>query len=326
MKTPRISVLTPCYNAAEFLRESIESVLKQTFQDFEFIIINDGSTDNTPEILHEYARVDNRIKILNQPNGGIVIALNHGLSEARGEWIARLDADDVAMNERFEKQLSFVEKRPNIVLLGSGCILIDQNGRSIKKYLYSSENKQITGGKSSFPHSSAFFQKAVALKLGGYRNRLNGAEDIDLWLRMGQIGLINCLPEPLIKLRKHSNSMTANNPKLGLVCMASRICHLRRQVGLFDPSEGTAEEWTQFCLWLEKKLNQNFYFETLSLMENLRNNFYFNKNQNKFCKTISLLFEATKYPQKFFRFGKIKFFRCALPKKLFLESKEHWPK
>jgi len=325
---PSISVVMPVYNCAKYVREAIESILNQTYQDFEFIIVNDGSTDNTQGILNEYANKDKRIKLINQSNQGIVLALNNGLSHAKGEWIARLDADDIAMPERLEQQLDYVKKRPEVVLLGSGYIVIDQYGNEIKKYRYPSNHKdiirQIEVGNSPFPHSSAFFRKSITQEVGLYRNRLNGAEDCDLWLRIGNSGLINCMPMALIKLRKHHMAITANNARLGIISTAARVSHFCRKTGLPDPSEMMEEEWKQFLEWIENKLREASYFDVMVIWEELRNCWYKNLNSNIFSKVFLCLFEAVKHPKAIFYIMKIKLFGTHLPKKLAEESRSLW--
>ena len=119
-QTPRISVILPAYNAEKTIIESIDSVLNQTFADFEFIIINDGSTDNTANIIKEYAKEDKRIKFIdNKKNQGIVPVLNQGIDLCRGEYIARMDSDDISLPTRFGKQIEYMEKHAECGVLGT---------------------------------------------------------------------------------------------------------------------------------------------------------------------------------------------------------------
>ena len=120
MTSPRISVLMPAYNSEQYVAESIESILNQTFTDFEFIIINDGSTDNTAKIIDEYAKRDERIKFVNNSkNKGLIGVLNEGLNLARGEYIARMDSDDISLPTRFERQIAYMELHPKCGVLGT---------------------------------------------------------------------------------------------------------------------------------------------------------------------------------------------------------------
>lgn len=113
-----ISVIMPVFNCEDYLEESIVSILDQTYPYFEFIIINDGSTDQSPEIIKKYANQDDRIIIINQSNSGIVTALNKGIDAARGEWLFRMDGDDVSLPQRFSMQIEEIGKRPGLILLG----------------------------------------------------------------------------------------------------------------------------------------------------------------------------------------------------------------
>jgi len=263
--SPKITVLMSCYNAADYLGEAIDSVLYQTFKDFEFILIDDGSTDNTLNIIKRYAQSDGRIIIVEKDNSGLADSLNKGIKIAKGEWIARLDADDIAFPKRLEKQLNYVKDKQDYVLIGSGCITIDKSGKKIKDYKYPSESRNIINwlvkGKSSFPHSSAFYLTSVVRRLGGYRPRITYAEDIDLWLRLSTIGKIGCIEEPLIKLRKHDGSITAREKKCAVSAYAAVVSFLLARDRISDPVEQDEDQYRFFMNWIEKHLLQNGYFE-----------------------------------------------------------------
>lgn len=264
---PKISVLTSCYNATEFLADAIESILSQTYEEFEFILIDDGSTDDTSAIIKHYAAKDNRIVFIEKGNTGLTDSLNVGISVARGEWIARMDADDVAFPDRFEKQINFVMGHPEVVLLGAGCITIDRKGREIQKYRYPATHdeliKQIEQCGTPFPHSTAFYKRSVVQSVGAYRNRLNGAEDKDLWLRLSSIGRIGCLSDPLIKLRKHSASITAaKGNRLTVLSYAAVISYFLRKNDYTDPVEERESRFHLFLSWSENKLLDAKVFES----------------------------------------------------------------
>src|SRR5918996_2481069 len=117
ISTPKVSVVMPAYNAAVYLDEAVTSILNQTFREFEFIVINDGSTDDTVSILDKYEKSDSRIRVYHQENQGMIAALNRGCRLARGKYIARMDADDISLPRRFERQLEFMEGHPQIGIL-----------------------------------------------------------------------------------------------------------------------------------------------------------------------------------------------------------------
>ncbi len=262
---PEISVLMSCYNASKYLAEAIESILNQTFDNFEFIAIDDGSRDNTSDILKDYARADSRIILLEKENTGLTNSLNIGLKTARGKWIARMDADDVSLPNRFEDQLEFVQVHAGVILLGTSCIVIDQSGKEIRRYEYTAVHhqliKKILRGFSFFPHSSALFLREPVLRIGAYRERLNGAEDKDLWFRLSSLGRIYCMKEPLIKLRKHAESVTVENQMSLLLAYAASISYLLRTEGYADPVDMRHQDYHLFLSWLEQKLVQEQTFE-----------------------------------------------------------------
>src|SRR5580700_7500503 len=130
----KITVLMPAYNAARFLPAAIASVLEQTYDDFEFIIVDDGSTDETPLILRSFANQDSRIKIITHPNMGMGRSLNEAMQEAKGNWIARIDADDVMMPQRLERQIVFLQENPHLAVASSLVYYINEKGRTIGKY------------------------------------------------------------------------------------------------------------------------------------------------------------------------------------------------
>jgi glycosyltransferase involved in cell wall biosynthesis len=169
-KNPKISVLMSVYNGDRYLSEAIESVLKQSFMDFEFLIIDDGSTDNSKKIIEGYS--DNRIKYFYKQNTGVSKSLNYGLKIAKGKYIARLDADDICYEHRLKEQYNFMETYSEYVLCGSTCDVVDINNDFIYKYIdipfANEEIIRIMKKKNCFVHSSTFYRKNIALKIGGY--------------------------------------------------------------------------------------------------------------------------------------------------------------
>jgi glycosyltransferase involved in cell wall biosynthesis len=271
---PAISVLMSCYNGGRWLGEAINSILVQTFGDFEFIVVDDGSTDDSLNIIKSFAERDSRIIVIAKPNTGLADSLNVGIAQANGMWIARLDVDDVALRQRFEKQLNYVRSFPDIVLAGSGCVIIDHESRELKTNKYPSSTRplirQMIMGGSQFPHSTAFYRAEAVRRLGGYRPRIYRAEDKDLWLRMSTIGEIGCLPEPLIKLRKHSESITAKEDKCAISSYAAMLSFMLVQAGKPDPVEQDEKIYRSFLLWLENQMIQDGYFERNRVWSALR--------------------------------------------------------
>ena len=153
-----VTVLLAVFNGEDWLERSIKSVLNQAYTYFEFIIVNDGSTDNTSKILHHYAQIDSRIRIFEKYNSGLADSLNYGLERARGSWIARLDADDICRSDRLQKQLEAVYQDPDLVLVGSSFHIINDNDHIVNSYHHSHSHASLLYRLSHclpfFPHSS----------------------------------------------------------------------------------------------------------------------------------------------------------------------------
>ena len=209
--TPQVSVLMPVRNGELWLAEAIDSVLNQTFRNFELLVIDDGSTDTTPELLLGYARRDSRIRMFRQEPLGLVSALNFGLTEAQAGVTARLDADDVAVPHRLDVQLSFLAKHREVALVGSWAENIDAYGQSkgqLQPAIEHNELVEILAKSNPFIHSSVAFRTAIARSVGGYRPAVEGAEDYDLWLRMSEVAKIANIPERLVRYRRHNANIS----------------------------------------------------------------------------------------------------------------------
>lgn len=210
MSAPKVSVLMTVYNGEKFVRESVESILGQTFQDFEFLIINDGSTDRTAEVLHGFQ--DPRVRIINnRENLGAYHSANNGLKLAQGEYVARIDADDIALPGRLEEQAAYLDRHPDVGLVTSGAEVIDENG-----LLVSVENDVLGPEQIYYSlhfhncifHSSVMFRKRTAMDIGGYDKTLKRASDFDLWSRLSTVSRIDCMCGPLIKWRDSAANMS----------------------------------------------------------------------------------------------------------------------
>jgi glycosyltransferase involved in cell wall biosynthesis len=188
MKYPKITVLMSVYNDERYLKKSVDTILNQTFTDFEFIIINDGSTDSTLDILKMYS--DPRIRIItNAEQIGLSKSLNKGLLLAKGEYIARQDGNDISSSKRLKKQFDFLEARPDLGLVGTWSYIIDAENRIIDKHAVFTEHNAIVTmllTENQFVHSSVMFRKDCIDKLGGYNEELRYAQDYDMWLRTSE--------------------------------------------------------------------------------------------------------------------------------------------
>lgn len=210
--SPVISVVMPVYNAARFLRDAVNSVLTQTFADFELIAVDDGSTDQSRDILESLAATDRRIRIISRANTGIVGALNDGLAVARGEFIARMDADDLSLPIRFERQLTWLRANPDHVGVGSYFNYIDQRSARVKWNPRLTEHDDIeaslmTGDGGTLIHPSIMVRREAIDQAGRYRIEAQWIEDLDLYLRLARIGRLANIPEVLVDYRFHKSSV-----------------------------------------------------------------------------------------------------------------------
>lgn len=204
--TPLISVVMPVYNGERYLRQSVESILNQTWRDFEFIIIDDGSTDATAEIVQQFE--DKRILVIrNSANLGLTASLNKGIAAAKGKFIARMDADDISLPERFEKQIGFFRTHPEIEALGTSTLYIDEHGnRTENNFLPTSHFciKWELNFNSPIAHPTVMMTRRVIKECGGYTPSFEYAVDYWLWWRISELAILGNLPEPLLLYRLHS--------------------------------------------------------------------------------------------------------------------------
>ncbi len=241
MKRPTVSVLMPVYNAEKFINEAVESILNQTFSEFEFIIINDGSTDQSEAILKDFQKRDQRVKVISGPNKGYSTRLNEGLGYAKGDYIARMDADDIALPERFAKQVAFLEDHPNYVAVGSRTLLIDEEGLAIMPFSEQTSHEEIdaahmTGRGGSISHPSVMLRRETLQSVGGYRENMEPAEDLDLFLRLAEIGKLANLPDLLLKYRLHPKSVGHSRRLEQQKAAMIAVIEAHRRRGLTPPS------------------------------------------------------------------------------------------
>ena len=220
MNPPCVSVIMPVYNAARYLGPAVESILAQTFTDFEFIITDDGSSDRSLSILQRYAQLDSRIVLVSRPNTGYAVALNEMLAISRGEFVARMDADDIALVDRFESQVMLLRSREDVVCVGGWHQNIDYAGRLLVETRLPTEDEEMKQllykGKCPFSHPSVMMRRNIVAQLGGYRVDFMPAEDLDLWLRLSEHGCLANVPEFVVKYRVHDKSISQTHLKTAL--------------------------------------------------------------------------------------------------------------
>lgn len=234
--TPVISVVIPAYNAAWCVARAIDSVLAQTFRDFELIVVNDGSTDDTATVLSAYG---DQLRILTQANGGLSSARNAGIHAARGDYIAFLDADDWWLVDKLARQIRLMESRPDLAFCSSAANIVDPAGKPQGRWdcgcddqppldAIFSANAFVAGS------GSAVLAKRHALEQAGdFDETLHSLEDIDMWMRLAAIGDYACIAEPLVVIMKRPDSMSRNLD----VMRNAAITVMRRNRDLLPPDK-----------------------------------------------------------------------------------------
>lgn len=199
----RVSVVMPARDAEPFVAAAVESILGQTYRDLELVVLDDASTDGTRRILESFAS-DPRVRILDGPGRGLLAALNAVCAGARGEYLARMDADDVALPDRLARQVGFLETHPRVGAVGGAVELIDEHGEHVGAAAYPVRPAEVAAALRSYnclPHAAVTMRRAAFESCGGYR--LSYTEDYDLWLRMAESWELANLPEPVLRLRSH---------------------------------------------------------------------------------------------------------------------------
>lgn len=310
---PKVSVVMPAYNAEKYIGEAIDSILNQTFTDFEFIIINDGSTDKTKDIILSYS--DKRIVYLeNEKNSGIVFTLNKGLDRSHGEYIARMDSDDISLPTRLKKQVEFLELNKDIGLLGTGIKVL--NGENEQVILYRTDPKELKAEllfSSCLAHPTVMMRKSV-LKDNNlfYDKNFQGREDFALWWEFAKVSKISTIPETLLCYRIHDNQITKKRDAESIINSKNLLdlrlkylninlsdyekkCMYKYCVGKFD--EFSKKDLECFIFTLKKIYKNNdktMYFSksvlkkifALAVLYILQNSFLSKKEENKILKSV----------------------------------------
>jgi GT2 family glycosyltransferase len=245
MNKPIVSVVMVVCNVERFLSEAIESILSQTFREFEFVIVDFGSTDTTKAIVSSCAAKDERIKFHTIPSCGLGTARNASCSLAQGKYLAVMDADDVALSDRLASQLSFMEQNAEVGVMGGGVEWITAAGKSLVTLRYPTDNRDIQAAlleHCSVWHPTAFMRKDAFDAAGGYRAAFAPAEDYDLFLRIAEHFQIANLKEVVLKYRIHPHQLSMHKRRQqSLRCLAARASALSRRKGQGDPINSLEE-------------------------------------------------------------------------------------
>ena len=212
MTRPAVSVLLPVYNGERFLREALDSMIGQTLSDFELLVVDDGSTDGTRAVLQEYA--DPRLRVVSTLHGGLVAALEAGLAQARSNLLARMDADDVSLPARLERQIGVLDANPRLGLVGCGVEVIDEQGNVKEANSLPSRDRDLRRRlllRNPFAHGSVVLRRDALQRAGGYSSSYGANEDYDLWRRIAREWELAAVPDVLYRYREHGSGVTATD-------------------------------------------------------------------------------------------------------------------
>jgi len=278
-RNPFISVVMPVYNGEKYLDEAIQSILTQTYEDFEFIIINDGSTDSSLEIIEKYKNQDERIILISRENRGLIASLNEGIEKARGQYIARMDADDISLPTRFEKQLKQMIVQ-NADFCGCNFIVIDEDGNSLLSRVMSTSknlNRVILARSTPFAHGSVLMKKSFLNKnnLMYGDTKYDKAEDYALWIQsIEKNAVIINVDDFLFKYRDIGESLSKNKINYLHAMSLSKMYINRNATQLFDIIQNNKKKLNEFELdnisyFLIKTFYKFNFFQVFSLLRKI---------------------------------------------------------
>ncbi len=237
---PKVSVIMPSYNGVRFVSQSLQSLLQQTFTDFEIVVVDDGSAQPTRDVLHAVAKTDSRIRLHFSEHAGLVATLNKALALARGHLVARLDHDDISLPTRLARQVAFLDANPNFVAVGCDIALIDAEGRLIK--LPKKRNMAEPHSPTAFPPKPMWMpgptvmaRTTVIRDIGGFREKMFAAEDRDICWRLGAAGPTHRILEPLVEWRSHGENTSVTKYQTQMASHAlGDLSAIARHFGLDD--------------------------------------------------------------------------------------------
>jgi len=307
---PRVSIIMACFNAEQFVAEAVRSVLGQTFEDFELIVVDDCSSDKSVEVVKSTSAGDQRVKILTTAsNSGASAARNLAFLHASGEWFAILDADDVFLPNKLAKQIARIDNTKGfITLIGAGCHIVNRQGEVQSTHRYPERSntlkRRLIGHVPFPPHSSLMYRASAIQELKGFNSRFDPAEDLDLWLRLRPYGEFACLPEPLVKYRVHENNTSSGVSKRGYTHLdyvtAASVCALLRDANQPDPSTGAEEQsWREFMAFISLKVQQTRMIEFRLWKKTWRNGHF--ANQIRPIQFLIFLRETLSHPLNMWR-------------------------
>jgi len=242
--SPIVSVIIPVFNCDQYVSDSIKSILSQNFSNLELIVINDGSTDGSWDIIQNYAKQDERIRFVSRENKGLVYSLNEGISLSRSDLICRMDADDVSLPERIACQVRRFEESAGLLVLGTQIIECDRDLHALRVSNYPVGDigirQLLKMNHSPFAHPTVMMRRSAIRSVGGYRSQFSHCEDYDLWLRLSELnGEFGNLDEAMLRYRRHSESVSKKHSVEQMIgTVVANLCHREEKVSGRDPIKG----------------------------------------------------------------------------------------
>ncbi len=216
--TALLSIIIPCFNQAIYLHDCLDSILQQSFSDWEAIVVNDGSSDDTNNIANAYCQKDSRIKLIEKQNGGLSSARNFGIQHATGDWLLFLDADDMLMNHHFQEIAKVISSKPDVNLIQTGYHHMNEDGKQILHAVMPSNNRELLPTiltQNIGPVHTLIVRRSVIIQMQGFDEKLNSCEDWDMWIRVGKFGIKKeAINKALVGYRLASNSMSRNAERM----------------------------------------------------------------------------------------------------------------
>jgi glycosyltransferase involved in cell wall biosynthesis len=317
--TPILSVLMPVFNSEQFVSDAIKSILKQSFKDFEFLILDDCSKDKSLEIIKDFKKLDPRIKAFqNEKNLGVVESRNKLINLSKGRYIAWIDSDDIALENRFEEQIRFLENHPEIGLVGTDAIIIDENGKETGKWLFETDPQKLKIElffHSPFLSSSVMIRKSC-LPQNFYDPRFPVSEDFDLYSKISEHSEAANIPEFLVKYRINSKGLSKSNTekmeqlsvqvikehaeRLGIKLEENTIKHLRKPKTASKIAFEEIAEIENSLILLKDMLLKNDRFEKTAVNEVIQKYWFeiCRKSTHNGLKILNIFFRSALFCKK----------------------------
>jgi hypothetical protein len=237
---PLVSVVLPVRNGERYVDTAIKSILSQTYEDIELLVLDDGSTDRTSAILAALTTEDPRLHVIRNGARGLVYTLNYGVAVARGDYVARMDADDIALPQRIEAQVAALDEDPRLGLVGAAVrVIAEDDPRPLYTVHYPTTDKELRTALpfgSPFAHPVVMMRKSAYARAGGYRPQFAHAEDYDLWLRMAEVARLRNLAEPLLHYRTHAKQVSLVHAQQQVISVVgAQVASRLRQAGEAEP-------------------------------------------------------------------------------------------